>query len=92
MIVASQGDAATARALADEALRLVDPLESRSVAVYAHRALTAAAMAVGDHEAAYEHARRPSRRRSSGSPPAGHCPPTGEPGCPARERTVRSAG
>ncbi|MGN9787742.1 helix-turn-helix transcriptional regulator [Nonomuraea sp. ZG12] len=57
MVVASQGDAAPARALADEALRLVDPLESRSVAVYAHRALTAAAMAEGDHEAAYEHAR-----------------------------------
>jgi DNA-binding CsgD family transcriptional regulator len=57
MVVASQGDAAGARALADEALRLVDPLESRSVAVYAHRALTAAAMVEGDHEAAYEHAR-----------------------------------
>lgn len=57
MVVASQGDAAAARALAEEALRLVDPLESRSVAVYAHRALTAAALVDGDHEAAYEHAR-----------------------------------
>jgi hypothetical protein len=79
MIVASQGDAAPARALADEALRLVDPLESRSVAVYAHRALTAAAMVEGDHEAAYEHARRPSRRgdrdRRALGPPA-------EPGAP----------
>jgi ATP/maltotriose-dependent transcriptional regulator MalT len=57
MVVASQGDAAAARTLAEEALRLVDPLESRSVAVYAHRALTAAALVDGDHEAAYEHAR-----------------------------------
>ncbi|MEV4583351.1 AAA family ATPase [Nonomuraea jabiensis] len=57
MVVAPQGDAAGARALADEALRLVDPLESRSVAVYAHRALTAAAMVEGDYEAAYEYAR-----------------------------------
>ncbi|MFB4270031.1 helix-turn-helix transcriptional regulator [Nonomuraea sp. GTA35] len=57
MVVASQGDAAGARALADEALHLVDPLESRSVAMYARRALTAAAMAEGDYEAAYEHAR-----------------------------------
>ncbi|MEV0616587.1 AAA family ATPase [Nonomuraea sp. NPDC050404] len=57
MVAAAQGDAAGARALADEALRLVDPLESRSVAVYARRALTAAAVAEGDHEAAYGHAR-----------------------------------
>ncbi|MGR6920431.1 AAA family ATPase [[Actinomadura] parvosata] len=57
MVVAAQGDTVTARALADEALRLVDPLESRSVAVYAHRALTTAAMAEGDYEAAYEHLR-----------------------------------
>ncbi|MBF8187674.1 AAA family ATPase [Nonomuraea sp. K274] len=57
MVAASQGDAAGARALADEALRLVDQLESRSVAVYAHRALAAAAMVGGDYEAAYEHAR-----------------------------------
>lgn len=58
MVVASQGDAAGARALADEALRLVDPLESRSVAVYARRALAAAAMAEGDYGAAYEQARK----------------------------------
>ncbi|MER6945116.1 AAA family ATPase [Nonomuraea sp. NPDC000554] len=57
MVLASQGDAAGARALADEALRLVDPLESRSVAVYAHRALAAAAMVEGDYQAAYEQAR-----------------------------------
>ncbi|MEU0571856.1 AAA family ATPase [Nonomuraea sp. NPDC005983] len=57
MVLASQGDAAGARALADEALRLVDPLESRSVAVYAHRALASAAMVEGDYQAAYEQAR-----------------------------------
>ncbi|AQZ70602.1 LuxR family transcriptional regulator [[Actinomadura] parvosata subsp. kistnae] len=57
MVVAAQGDPATARALADEALRLVDPLESRSVAVYAHRALTTAAIAEGDYEDAWEHLR-----------------------------------
>ncbi|GAA2872700.1 helix-turn-helix transcriptional regulator [Nonomuraea rubra] len=57
LIVASQGDTAAARTLADGALRLVDPLESRSVAVYAHRALTAAALAEGDYEAAYQHLR-----------------------------------
>ncbi|WP_235854663.1 AAA family ATPase [Nonomuraea aridisoli] len=54
MVLAYQGDAAQARALAEEALRLVDPLESRSVAVYAHRATAAAAMAEGDYELAYE--------------------------------------
>ncbi|GAA2132937.1 ATP-binding protein [Actinomadura napierensis] len=57
MVLAAQGDAAGARARADEALRLVDPLENRSVAVYARRALTAAAMVEGDYETAYEHAR-----------------------------------
>ncbi|WP_433243119.1 ATP-binding protein [Actinomadura nitritigenes] len=57
MVLAAQGDAAAARAHADQALRLVDPLESRSVAVYARRALGDAAMADGDYEAAYEHAR-----------------------------------
>jgi DNA-binding CsgD family transcriptional regulator len=57
MVLAAQGDAAAARAHADQALRLVDPLESRSVAVYAHRALAAAALAGGDHETAHDHAR-----------------------------------
>jgi ATP/maltotriose-dependent transcriptional regulator MalT len=57
IVLAFQGDAAGARALADEALRLVDPLESRSVAVYAHRALAAAATVEGEYEAAYEHCR-----------------------------------
>ncbi|MET9243163.1 AAA family ATPase [Nonomuraea sp. NPDC003709] len=57
MVQASHGNAAGARALAEEALRLVNPLESRSVAIYARRALAVAALAEGDHEAAYEHAR-----------------------------------
>ncbi|MFC4908364.1 helix-turn-helix transcriptional regulator [Actinomadura gamaensis] len=57
MVLAAQGDTASARALAGEALRLVDPLESRSVAVYAHRALASAAIADGDYETAYEYAR-----------------------------------
>lgn len=57
MILAAHGDAADARASAGEALRLVDPLESRSVAVYARRALSVAAMVDGDYEAAYEYAR-----------------------------------
>lgn len=57
MVLAAQGNASAARALAGEALRLVDPLESRSVAVYAHRALASAAIADGDHETAYEYAR-----------------------------------
>ncbi|GAA4908185.1 DNA-binding CsgD family transcriptional regulator/energy-coupling factor transporter ATP-binding protein EcfA2 [Nonomuraea thailandensis] len=57
MALAFQGDAAAARERADEALRLVDPLESRSVAVYARRALSAAAAVEGDYETAYEQVR-----------------------------------
>ncbi|MFC8392624.1 AAA family ATPase [Streptomyces sp. NPDC057238] len=50
---AFQGDASSARTRAEEALALIDPLESRSVAVYAHRALGAAATAEGAYESAY---------------------------------------
>ncbi|MEU6112488.1 AAA family ATPase [Streptomyces albidoflavus] len=57
-VLALQGDTAAARARAEEALGLVDPLESRSVAVYARRALGAAAAADGAHESAYGHLRR----------------------------------
>lgn len=56
-VLAFQGDAAAARARAEEALALVDPLESRSVAVYARRALGAAAAAAGAHETAYDQLR-----------------------------------
>lgn len=54
IVLAAQGDTAEARALAERALRLVDPLESRSVAVHARRATAAAAAAEGDYESAYE--------------------------------------
>ncbi|MFF8596703.1 AAA family ATPase [Streptomyces sp. NPDC015220] len=47
------GDPATARRLAERALALVDPLESRSVAVFARRALGLAAVAEGDYDTAY---------------------------------------
>ncbi|MEU5608603.1 AAA family ATPase [Streptomyces sparsogenes] len=56
-VLAYQGDAVAARARADEALALIDPLESRSVAVYARRALGAAALADGAYEAAYDQLR-----------------------------------
>ncbi|MFJ2755437.1 AAA family ATPase [Nocardioides sp. NPDC087217] len=56
-VLAYQGDAAAARARADEALALIDPLESRSVFVYARRALGAAAMVDGAYEAAYDQLR-----------------------------------
>ncbi|MET9148032.1 LuxR family transcriptional regulator [Streptomyces sp. NPDC004042] len=57
MVLAHQGDTAAARARAAEALALVDPLESRSVTVYARRALGAADLAEGDFEAAYDRLR-----------------------------------
>lgn len=57
VVLAYQGDAAAARARADDALALIDPLESRSVSVYARRALAAAAVAEGAHEAAYDQLR-----------------------------------
>ncbi|MEU9554294.1 helix-turn-helix transcriptional regulator [Streptomyces fumanus] len=57
-LLAHQGDPAAARARADEALTLIDPLDSRSVAVYARRALAAAAAVDGAYETAYEQLRR----------------------------------
>ncbi|MGW8375292.1 AAA family ATPase [Streptomyces sp. ODS28] len=57
-VLAYQGAVTAARARADEALALIDPLESRSVAVYARRALAAAAAAEGAHETAYGQLRR----------------------------------
>ncbi|MFB7496578.1 AAA family ATPase [Streptomyces sp. NPDC056161] len=56
-LLAYRGDATAARARAEEAFALIDPLESRSVRVYARRALGAAAAAEGAYETAYEHLR-----------------------------------
>jgi DNA-binding CsgD family transcriptional regulator len=56
-VLAHQGDAAAARDRAEDAFALIDPLESRSVAVYARRALAAAAAAEGAHETAYDQLR-----------------------------------
>jgi DNA-binding CsgD family transcriptional regulator len=56
-LLAFQGDASSARARVEDALASIDPLESRSVAVYAHRALGAAAAAEGAYESAYSHLR-----------------------------------
>ncbi len=52
-VVGLLGDPAAARRLAERALSLVDPLESRSVAVSACRALGMAAVAEGDYDTAY---------------------------------------
>ncbi|MEV4569790.1 AAA family ATPase [Nonomuraea sp. NPDC049419] len=52
-VLALRGDADGARHGAERALALVDPLESRSIAVSARRALGFAAVAEGDYEAAY---------------------------------------
>ncbi|MFF3494457.1 AAA family ATPase [Streptomyces sp. NPDC002795] len=57
LLRALRGDATGARARARHALSLVDPQESRSVLVLAHRALGTAATAEGDHETAYQHYR-----------------------------------
>ncbi|MEW2570643.1 AAA family ATPase [Streptomyces sp. NPDC047070] len=57
VVLAHQGDVSAARARAEEALALIDPLESRSVSVYARRALGAAAAAEGGYETAYEQLR-----------------------------------
>ncbi|MEJ1197883.1 AAA family ATPase [Streptomyces sp. CCNWLW230] len=51
--VALLGESADARGKAERALALVDPLESRSVAVCARRALGLAAVADGDYDTAY---------------------------------------
>ncbi|GGM06346.1 transcriptional regulator [Streptomyces fumigatiscleroticus] len=56
-VLAYQGDATAARARAHEALALIDPLESRSVSVYARRALATAAAAEGAYETAYDRLR-----------------------------------
>ncbi|MFI7127919.1 AAA family ATPase [Nonomuraea sp. NPDC050153] len=56
-VLAYQGDATAARAQTEEALALIDPLESRSVSVYARRALGAAAAAEGAYESAYDQLR-----------------------------------
>ncbi|AEW99809.1 helix-turn-helix domain-containing protein [Streptantibioticus cattleyicolor] len=52
-VLALLGDPAGARRGAERALALVDPLESRSVAVFARRALGLAAVAEGDYDTAY---------------------------------------
>ncbi|MGP3775823.1 helix-turn-helix transcriptional regulator [Streptomyces sp. SDT5-1] len=57
LLRALRGDTAGARTRARHALSLVDPDESRSVLVLAHRALGTAATVEGDHETAYEHYR-----------------------------------
>jgi DNA-binding CsgD family transcriptional regulator len=56
-VLACQGDAAAARARAGDALALIDPLESRSVSVYARRALATAAVTEGAYETAYDQLR-----------------------------------
>ncbi|ADI03948.1 transcriptional regulator [Streptomyces bingchenggensis BCW-1] len=56
-VLAYQGDTEAARARAEDALALIDPLESRSVGVYARRALGAAAAAEGAYETAYDQLR-----------------------------------
>lgn len=52
-VLALLGEPAEARGSAERALALVDPLESRSVAVLARRALGLAAVAEGDYDSAY---------------------------------------
>ncbi|MBQ0910947.1 LuxR family transcriptional regulator [Streptomyces sp. RM99] len=52
-VLALLGESADARRGAERALVLVDPLESRSVAVFARRALGLAATAEGDYDTAY---------------------------------------
>ncbi|MFD6191673.1 AAA family ATPase [Streptomyces sp. NPDC060275] len=52
-VLALLGEPADARRNAERALALVDPLESRSVAVFARRALGLAAVAEGDYDTAY---------------------------------------
>ncbi|NKZ00456.1 ATP-binding protein [Nocardiopsis alborubida] len=56
-VLAYQGDTAAARARAGEVFALIDPTESRSVSVYARRALGAAAVAEGAYEDAYDQLR-----------------------------------
>jgi DNA-binding CsgD family transcriptional regulator len=56
-VLAYQGDTAAARARVEDVLALIDPVESRSVCVYALRALGAAAIADGAYETAYDQLR-----------------------------------
>ncbi|MFC9086567.1 ATP-binding protein [Nocardiopsis dassonvillei] len=56
-VLAYQGDTAAARARIGDVAALIDPSESRAVAVYARRALGAAAIADGAYETAYDHLR-----------------------------------
>ncbi|MFE4491845.1 AAA family ATPase [Streptomyces niveus] len=56
-VLALQGETAEARSRAAEALALIDPLESRSVAVYVRRALGTAYGAEGAYETAYDQLR-----------------------------------
>uniref|UniRef100_UPI00157D4DB1 ATP-binding protein n=1 Tax=Nocardiopsis dassonvillei TaxID=2014 RepID=UPI00157D4DB1 len=56
-VLAYQGDTAAARARVGDVFALIDPLESRSVSVYARRALGAAAVAEGGYEDAYDQLR-----------------------------------
>ncbi|MEV0352227.1 AAA family ATPase [Nonomuraea sp. NPDC050680] len=52
-VLALLGEPIDARRGAEQALVLVDPLESRSIAVFARRALGLAAVAEGDYDTAY---------------------------------------
>lgn len=56
-VLALLGRPADARRAAERALALVDPLESRSIAVFARRALGLAAVAEGDYDTAYAQCR-----------------------------------
>jgi DNA-binding CsgD family transcriptional regulator len=56
-VLAHRGDTETARERARDALTLIDPLESRSVYVYARRALAAAAAVDGAYDEAFDHLR-----------------------------------
>lgn len=51
------GNTVNARELAARALSLIDPTESRSVAVYAHRALGISEAVTGNHDGAYAYFR-----------------------------------
>ncbi|MCP3012232.1 AAA family ATPase [Nocardiopsis dassonvillei] len=57
VVLAYQGDTAAARARVADVFALIDPVESRSVSVYARRALGAAAVAEGGYEDAYDQLR-----------------------------------
>ncbi|CAL9470631.1 hypothetical protein SUDANB150_02805 [Streptomyces sp. enrichment culture] len=73
-VLALLGEPADARRNAERALALVDPLESRSVTVFARRALGLAAVAEGDYDTAYEQFR--SAFTEDGDPVHYHVSPT----------------